>query len=79
MNIKQYTKKYGRQAAASLAEEVGTKAVYLSQIASGFRHPSRILALALERATSGEIDRHDLRPDMFPVPASTEQDSDNAA
>lgn len=50
-----------------LADEVGTVPDYLWQIASGWRgkRPSRVMALAIERATNGAVTRYDLRPDIF--------------
>ena len=65
MDMKEYIKTEGRDAAKHLASRVGTKYVYLSQIASGFRKPSNILAVAIERETEGRITRRELRPDLY--------------
>lgn len=50
-----------------LADEVGTVPDYLWQIARGWRgkRASRVMALAIERATGGAVTRYDLRPDIF--------------
>lgn len=55
----------------SVADEAGTKAVYLRQIARRHRNASHRLAKAIERATDGAVTVQDLRPDIFgdPPPA----------
>ncbi|MCU7936321.1 MAG: helix-turn-helix domain-containing protein [Candidatus Thiodiazotropha sp. (ex Dulcina madagascariensis)] len=66
MDMKRYIETEGREAAIRLAKKAGTKYVYLSQIASGFRKPSGRLTLALERLSGGKLTRHELRPDLYP-------------
>ncbi|MCG8488218.1 MAG: hypothetical protein MI756_12180 [Chromatiales bacterium] len=56
----------GRDAARRLAVKCGTKYIYLTQIASGFRRPSGRLTLLLERYSEGKLSRHELRPDLYP-------------
>ena len=64
--MKTFIKMEGREAAARLAIKAGTKYVYLTQIASGFRKPSGRLTLLLERLSQGKLTRHELRPDLYP-------------
>jgi DNA-binding transcriptional regulator YdaS (Cro superfamily) len=66
MDMKTYIKKEGREAATRLAIKAGTKYVYLTQIASGFRKPSGRLTLLLERLSQGKLTRYELRPDLYP-------------
>ena len=66
MDMKTYIKKEGRDAAARLAKKAGTKYVYLTQIASGFRKPSGRLTLLLEHHSGGMLSRQELRPDLYP-------------
>lgn len=51
-----------------LAEAVGTSPEYLWQMATGWRgkRASRVMALAIERATNGTVTRQELRPDIWP-------------
>lgn len=49
----------------ALARAAGTKAIYLSQLASGHRKASHKLAKRIETATKGVVTRQDLRPDIF--------------
>lgn len=48
---------------ASLAQECKTTLGHLQNVAYGYRTPSPILSLAIERATNGAVTRRDLRPD----------------
>lgn len=50
-----------------LAEEVGSSPGYLWQIATAWRgkRASRIMAIAIERATDGAVTRQELRPDIW--------------
>lgn len=59
-----------------LAEEVGTSTGYLWQMATGWRgkRASRIMAIAIERATNGAVTRQELRPDIW-EPGSVGRDA----
>lgn len=61
----------------ALSEQVGTSPEYLWQLAERWRgrRPSRVMALAIERATDGAVTRQDLRPDIWPP----EQEASDAA
>ncbi|RWO34764.1 MAG: helix-turn-helix domain-containing protein [Mesorhizobium sp.] len=51
---------------AKLAEAAGYSQQYISWLLSGTqRRVSAEAALAFEKATGGEVSRHDLRPDIF--------------
>ncbi|MCG7921475.1 MAG: helix-turn-helix domain-containing protein [Candidatus Thiodiazotropha lotti] len=63
----------GREAATRLAAKCGTKYIYLTQIASGFRKPSGRLTLLLERHSGAILSRHELRPDLYPKEQSEQQ------
>lgn len=49
---------------AEFARRVGTTALYLRNIAYGFRQANGSLALAIERETAGAVTVADLRPDL---------------
>ncbi len=66
MDMKTFIAREGRDAARRLAVECGTKYIYLTQIASGFRRPSGRLTLLLERYSGGKLSRYELRPDLYP-------------
>ncbi|MEJ2612718.1 MAG: transcriptional regulator [Candidatus Thiodiazotropha sp.] len=66
MDMKKYLKEEGRKSAIRLANKAGTKYVYLTQIASGYRKPSGRLTLLLERHSNEKLTRHELRPDLYP-------------
>jgi DNA-binding transcriptional regulator YdaS (Cro superfamily) len=66
MDMKSFLQMEGRETATNLAEKAGTKYIYLTQIASGFRKPSGRLTLLLEHYSNGKLSRHDLRPDLYP-------------
>lgn len=51
---------------SKVAEEIGTSDQYLYQIETGRRRASRLMALAIERATAGAVAAHQLRPDLYP-------------
>lgn len=73
MDMKTFIAKEGRDAAIHLAAKCGTKYIYLTQIASGFRKPSGRLTLLLERNSKGKLTRHELRPDLYPKEQSEQQ------
>ncbi|MES9941357.1 MAG: hypothetical protein ABW104_19210 [Candidatus Thiodiazotropha sp. 6PLUC2] len=64
--MKTFIEMEGREAARRLAVKSGTKYIYLTQIASGFRKPSGRLTLLLERYSQGKLTRFELRPDLYP-------------
>ncbi|MES9852439.1 MAG: hypothetical protein ABW170_11470 [Candidatus Thiodiazotropha sp. L084R] len=64
--MKTFIEMEGREAAKQLAVKTGTKYIYLTQIASGFRKPSGRLTLLLERYSQGKLTRFELRPDLYP-------------
>lgn len=66
MDMKTFIEMEGREAAKRLAVKTGTKYIYLTQIASGFRKPSGRLTLLLERYSQGKLTRFELRPDLYP-------------
>lgn len=51
-------------ARTQLAEAVGVRPVYLSQLAGGHGNASAELAIAIEKATSGQVSCEDIRPDV---------------
>lgn len=68
MNMKEFLVKHEKSPdkIQILADEVGTKVVYLKQIATGFRKPGAKLTLKLHRATNGEVHVSHIRPDIYP-------------
>jgi DNA-binding transcriptional regulator YdaS (Cro superfamily) len=60
-----------------LADDVGTSPEYLWQMAVGWRgkRASRVMAIAIERATNGAVTRQDLRPDIWPTEQPTQAES----
>lgn len=62
MNLKAYIQS-GRGNATTLAEGLGIPVTYLSQMASGARAITAERASAIERLTSRQLMRWDLRPD----------------
>lgn len=65
MKLRNYLDGLRRGGIAALAAHLDISPVYLSQIAArqDGREPSPELALAIERATEGQVTRRDLRPD----------------
>ena len=66
MNLKKYLDSLPMGARAKLAKKVGTNAAYITQLVGKFRAPSWKMAIAIEKATKGEVKRSDLRPDIYP-------------
>lgn len=52
-----------------VAADAGMSAGTLYQIALGHKRAGPRLCVQIERATSGAVTRHDLRPDLFDPPA----------
>lgn len=63
MNAADYLKKHGEGHCEAIARLAGTTLTYFKQCAEGKRCPSRKLAVRLEEASSGEMQRHEL---VFP-------------
>ena len=61
MNLKTYIQN-NRGSAKALAESLKVAPAFISQMASGHRSVSSINAVAIEKATKGEVTRKDLRP-----------------
>lgn len=55
MDAKAFLNSVSEDEARRVCEDVGTTLVYLKQLATGFRYPSRKLALALEEASDGRM------------------------
>jgi DNA-binding transcriptional regulator YdaS (Cro superfamily) len=51
----------------SLAEAIGISTPTLSRIETGKRRCTAEMALKIEKVTKGRVDRHNLRPDLWPV------------
>lgn len=65
MDIKTYLRSTNPDERNRVAREAGTTVAYLYQIAGGHRTPGPKMALAIERATSGQVTRSELRPDLW--------------
>ncbi len=52
-----------RGRATELAKRLNVSAAYISQIASGYRKASPVMAVQIEEATNGDVSRKDSRPD----------------
>lgn len=53
---------------AGLAEAAGCTQQHISYLLKDATRVSAEMAIAIERATDGEVPRHVLRPDLFPPP-----------
>lgn len=62
MKLKEYLDRYGLQGAKDLANCVDSYATYLYSLASGGRNPSAKLAIAIHRATKGQVTYKDMLP-----------------
>lgn len=60
-----YWKSLTPQQKSELAKSAGTKITYLRHIASGVHRAGPVLAKRLHELTKGEVDKHDLRPDIY--------------
>ncbi|MEC4683387.1 MAG: YdaS family helix-turn-helix protein [Nitrospirota bacterium] len=56
-----------KKSATQLASEIGTSPMYLFHIASKRRKASPKMAVAIQRATGGEVSVYDLRPDLADI------------
>ena len=52
-----------------IAEAVDSSAQYLNLVALNHKRVSPKLAIAIERATNGEVTKESLRPDIWPPPS----------
>lgn len=62
MNLSEYVEKNGR---ADLADTLKTSPAYVSQLMGGHRRITAEMAIKIERATNGEVTRHEMRPDLY--------------
>lgn len=60
MSLKEHLKAYSRDERNALAVRCGTSLGHLTNVANGFRRCSPELAVALERETSGSVNRQSL-------------------
>ena len=58
-----------RGSQVKLAEAIGCSQQQISYLL-GAKRVSAEMAVAIDRATNGQVSRHDLRPDIFAAPAS---------
>lgn len=70
MELKAYYQLLSTEQRRALATALSTSVPYLSQLAHGHRRASVAKAKSIEVATGGEVCRHELRPDIFDVPAA---------
>lgn len=55
MNAKEYYAKHGKDKVEEIAIEAKTTLAYFRHLTTGYRYPSRKLALRLEKASGGEM------------------------
>lgn len=67
MDLKTHLQTLSAEEKRQLAASIGTKVIYLIQIAGRHASPSGKMCLAIERATGGKVTRHELRPDLYPI------------
>jgi DNA-binding transcriptional regulator YdaS (Cro superfamily) len=72
MTLDQYFASEPHGAKAEMARYLGITDVWLSLLISGKRRPSAVLAVKIEDATDGLVQRTELRPDLF-APRSEQQ------
>ena len=63
MQLKEYISNLDTKTLKTISANLGISYLYLYQIASHYRMPSPRLAVAIEKATSGQVSRYELRPD----------------
>lgn len=71
MDLKTYLRTLKAAEKRDLASAVGTKVIYLIQIAGGHSRPSGQMALAIERSSGRKVTRQELRPDLYPLDTDT--------
>ncbi|MGE0049446.1 MAG: YdaS family helix-turn-helix protein [Acidithiobacillus sp.] len=72
MNLTALYRAHGIHALREVARKSGLGDKFLYQIAIGFRRASPKTAIRIEQATSGEIPRWELRPDLWSPPKEGE-------
>ncbi len=65
MTLQEYFSKQPRGAKVKMAQTLGVTKNWLSQILSGEKRPSPVLALAISKYTKGAVTKKNLRPDIF--------------
>lgn len=65
MTLQQFFMDKKRGAKDALAKELGISRTWMSQLIQGRQVCSPELAVEIERLTSGQVTRKDLRPDLF--------------
>ena len=65
MTLQQFFTDKKRGAKDALAKELGISRTWMSQLIQGRQVCSPELAVEIERLTSGQVTRKDLRPDLF--------------
>jgi len=66
MKLHNYLYSLPRDKRAEFAKSAGTTVGYLVQLANGHRNPSPDLCKRLELASSRELSKEELRPDIWP-------------
>lgn len=65
MDLKTFLEKSG-VSQAELARRIGVTPSFISQWMTGHRPIPAEQVLPIEQATGGEVQRHELRPDIYP-------------
>jgi DNA-binding transcriptional regulator YdaS (Cro superfamily) len=67
MNLQEYFAEEPKGAITEMAVFLGITQTWMSLLINGHRQPSPELAIKIEKATQGLVDRKILRPDLFVV------------
>lgn len=65
MTLSEYFQQLPHGAKQQLAKQVGISKPWMSRLIRDHGHASAELAKRIEQATSGQVTRADLRPDLF--------------
>ena len=65
MNLQEYFAEEPKGAITEMAIFLGITQTWMSLLINGHRQPSPELAIKIEKATQGLVDRKILRPDLF--------------
>lgn len=65
MDMRQFLDTNTAEEIRRVADEAGTKVIYLRQIGCGAKRPSPVLARRIEQASLGSVPAAELRPDVF--------------
>lgn len=65
MDMRRFLDSNSNERIAEVAAAAGTKVSYMRLIGCGAKRPSGVLARRLDEVTGGELDRRELRPDIF--------------